>query len=121
MEDIEAKTVYSIYSTWIDGISRITRIVSDQLERSPKWYSLEQPLPLDIHTAIRLAKESVTKVTSVPETDFRLARVTLEAVEENHFWSITFLHSDSTRYASIEIGVLMDGTVVMPETKTERD
>jgi hypothetical protein len=111
---------YAIYSTWIDGISRITRITRGHLEKSPKWIADDQPLPVSMQEALRLAKHSIKKVTAVDEAQYRWQRITLQSIEPDKcFWFISFIHNDRTAYYSIEIGVLMDGTVVMPKRDPE--
>jgi hypothetical protein len=111
---------YAIYSTWIDGIPRITRITRGHLEKSPKWIADDQPLPLSMQEALRLAKHSIETVTAVDEAQYRWQRITLQSIEPDKcFWFISFIHNDRTAYYSIEIGVLMDGTVVMPEHDPE--
>jgi len=114
--DSDDDVVYRIRCTWIDHAPRETRIRESALNATPKWLSPEQPPPIDICQAIRLAQAAVLEHTSVPPSDYSRARVALETVEPDHcFWCITFLLNKRTYYTSLEIGVLMNGEVVMPE------
>jgi hypothetical protein len=109
-------TIYSIYSTWIDGIPRVTRILATKLELTPKWLSVDHPPPVDLCDAIRLAQGATKTRFGVEPSELVRMRVTLETIEPDMcFWCVTFLHCDRSQYHSVEIGVLMDGTVVMPE------
>jgi hypothetical protein len=109
-------TIYSIYSTWIDGIPRVTRILAPKLQLTPKWLSIDSPPPVDLCDAIRLAQDAARTHYNVPPSEFVRMRVTLQTIDPDMcFWFVTLLHGDPSVYHSLEIGVLMDGTVVMPE------
>lgn len=117
LED-DSDTAYSIYSTWIDGVSRITRIRYSDLKKTPKWTSPDEPLPIDLHQAFRLATEAMKQQRGVHEGEYSWGRIVLDAIEPDMcFWCMTFLHFDDSYYHSMEIAVLMDGKVVLPEVE----
>lgn len=110
------EVVYSVYSMWIDGVSRITRVWRNALESSPKWKDTGVPPPVDICDAIRIALDTAKERFNAEPSELVRTRVTLQSTDPDMwFWFVTIEYSGSSFCYSLEIGVLMDGNVVIPE------